>query len=175
MYKEFETERLLIKPTSVGDAEFIYQLMNTPKFLKYIGDRDIKSMEDAANYIRIKMLPQLNHLGYSNYSLIRKSDDSKIGTCGLYDRDGVDGIDIGFVLLPEYEGLGYAYESTNRLKKAAFEEFEFEELNAITSKENISSQRLLEKLGLEMAGTIKLPNEDDELLLYKIQKKGCNN
>lgn len=171
MYQEFETERLLIKPTSVGDAEFIYQLMNTPKFLKYIGDRNIKSIEDAENYIRIKMLPQLNHLGYSNYSLIRKSDDSKIGTCGLYDRDGLDGIDIGFGLLPEYEGLGYAYESANRLKKAAFEEFEFEKLNAITSKENISSQRLLEKLGLEMAGTIKLPNEDEELLLYKIEKK----
>ncbi len=73
--------------------------------------------------------------------------------------------------LPEYEGLGYAYEAANRLKKAAFEEFEIEEIKAITSKENISSQRLLEKLGLEMTGTIKLPNEDDELLLYKIQKK----
>jgi len=171
MYKEFETERLLIKPTSVRDAELIYQLMNTPKFIKYIGDRNIKSIEDAENYIRNKMLPQLNTLGYSNYSLIRKSDDSKIGTCGLYDRDGMEGIDIGFALLPEYEGFGYAYESVNRLKKAAFEEFEIEEIKAITSKENISSQRLLEKLGLEMAGTIKLPNEDEELLLYKIQKK----
>ncbi len=169
-YKEFETERLLIKPTSVEDAEFIYQLMNTAKFIKYVGDRNIKSIEDAENYIRIKMLPQLNDLGYSNYSLIRKSDDSKVGTCGLYDRDGLDGIDIGFGLLPEYEGLGFAYESANRLKKAAFEEFEIEEIKAITSKQNISSQRLLEKLGLEMTGTIKLPNEDEELLLYKIQK-----
>jgi len=171
MYKEFETERLLIKPTSVRDAEFIYQLMNTPKFIKYVGDRKIKSIEEAENYIQLKMLPQLNDLGYSNYSLIRKSDDSKIGTCGLYDRDGMDGIDIGFALLPEYGGLGYAYESANRLKKAAFEEFEIEEIKAITSKENISSQRLLEKLGLEMTGTIKLPNEDDELLLYIIHKK----
>lgn len=170
MYKEFETERVLIKPTSVGDAELIYQLMNTPKFIKYIGDRKIKSIETSENYIRNKMLPQLNDLGYSNYTLIRKSDNSKIGTCGLYDREGMDGIDIGFALLPEYEGLGYAYESANRLKKAAFEEFKIEEIKAITSKENISSQRLLEKLGLEKAGTIKLPNEDDELLLYKIQK-----
>ena len=174
MHKEFETERLLIKPTSVGDAEFIYQLMNTPKFIKYIGDRNIKSIEAAKNYIRNKMLPQLNSLGYSNYSLIRKSDDSKIGTCGLYDREGMDGIDIGFAFLPEYEGQGFAYEATNRLKEAAFEEFEIEEIKAITSKENISSQKLLEKLGLEMAGTIKLPNEEEELLLYKIEKKGLN-
>ncbi|MGB5361094.1 MAG: GNAT family N-acetyltransferase, partial [Eudoraea sp.] len=64
-----------------------------------------------------------------------------------------------------------AYESANRLRKAAFEEFEIDEIKAITSKENISSQRLLEKLGLEMTGTIKLPNEDDELLLYTLHKK----
>jgi RimJ/RimL family protein N-acetyltransferase len=145
--------------------------MNTPKFIKNVGDRNIKSIEAADEYIRNKMLPQLNDLGYSNYSLIRKSDNSKIGTCGLYDREGMDGIDIGFALLPEYEGLGFAYESANRIKKAAFEEFEIEEIKAITSKENISSQRLIEKLGLEKAGTIKLPNEDEELLLYKIHKK----
>ncbi len=91
------------------------------------------------------MLPQLNTLGYSSYSIITKTDGSKIGTCGLYNRDGVDGIDIGFGLLPQYEGLGYAYESAHRLLNAAFEEFEIEEVKNITSKENISSQRLLEK------------------------------
>lgn len=171
MYKEFETERLIIRPTLEQDAELIYHLMNTPKFIEYVGDRKINSIEDAEKYIRIKMLPQLLNLGYSCYSLIRKSDNLKIGTCGLYDRDGIDGIDIGFGLLPEYEGLGYAYESATRLKKAAFEEFELEEIKAITSKENISSQRLLEKLGLEKVGTTKLPNEEDELLLYRIQKK----
>lgn len=174
MYKEFETERLLIKPTSEGDAEFIYQLINTPKFIKYIGDRDIKSIESANDYIKTKMLPQLKRLGYSNYTIFRKSDHIKIGTCGLYDREGIAGIDLGFAFLPGYEGKGYAFESANRLKQAAFEEFEIKEIKAITSKENISSQRLLDKLGLEMTGTIILPNEDEELLLYKIQKTGCS-
>jgi len=174
MYKEFETDRLLIRPTLERDAEFIYKLMNTPKFIKYIGDRDIKSVVSAKDYIKTKMLPQLKRLGYSNYTIFQETDNTKIGTCGLYDREGLDGIDIGFAFLPEYEGKGYAYESANRLKKAAFEEFEIEEIKAITSKENISSQRLLEKLGLEMADIIKLPNEDDELLLYKIQKNSLH-
>jgi len=166
MPREFESERLLIRPTLEEDAELIYQLMNTPKFIKFVGDRQINSIRDAEKYIQIKMLPQLNTLGYSSYSLITKADGSKIGTCGLYNRAGIDGIDIGFGLLPQYEGLGYAYESSHRLLKAAFEEFEIEEIKAITSKENISSQRLLEKLGLEMTGTTKLPNEDHEILLY---------
>ena len=140
--------------------------MNTPKFIKFVGDRAINSIQDAEKYIQTKMLPQLNTLGYSSYSIITKADGVKIGTCGLYNRDGVDGIDIGFGLLPQYEGLGYAYEAAHRLMKAAFEAFEIKEIKAITSKENLSSQRLLEKLGLEKLGTTKLPNEDHEILLY---------
>ena len=170
MYKEFETERVRIKPTSEGDAEFIYELMNTPKFIQYIGDREIKSIVSAKDYIKTKMLPQLHRLGYSNYTIFQKSDNIKIGTCGLYDREGLVGIDIGFAFLPQYEGRGFAFEAVNRLKEAAFEEFEIEEIKAITSKENVSSQRLLEKLGLKMVDVITLPNDDEELLLFKIHK-----
>lgn len=171
MPRAFESERLWIRPTSEQDAELIYQLMNTPKFIRYVGDRGIKSIEDAEKYIQMNMLPQLNTLGYSSYSLITKDVGAKIGTCGLYNREGVDGVDIGFGLLPQYEGVGYAYESAHSVLTAAFEEFELEEISAITSKENISSQRLLEKLGLEMVGTTTLPNEEDEILLYKKRKK----
>ncbi|CAL2090587.1 GNAT family N-acetyltransferase [Tenacibaculum sp. 190524A02b] len=171
MHKEFESERLLIRPTSEQDAELIYKLMNTPKFIKYVGDRNLNSIEDAKKYITNKMLPQLNTHGYSNYSLITKSDGTKVGSCGLYDRDGLDGIDIGFGLLPEYEGLGYAYEAASKLMNAAIEEFKIEEIQGITSKENIASQRLLEKLGLKVVGTTTLPNDNEELLLYKFNSK----
>ena len=170
MHKEFQTERLLIRPTLEPDAELIYQLMNTPKFIKYVGDRAIDSIGAAENYIRTKMLPQLQLLGYSNYTLILKSDGQKIGTCGLYNREAIDGIDIGFALLPQFESLGYAYEASLRLLNAAFEEFDINEIKGITTKDNYASQRLLEKLGLKLNGTTELPNDDEELLLYKIVK-----
>ena len=165
-YKSFQSERLIIIPTLEQDAELIYQLMNSPKFIKYVGDRQLYSLEDAQKYIQDKMLPQLHSLGYSNYSLINKKNGAKIGICGLYDREGLDGIDIGFGILPEYEGLGYAFESSSRIIKAGFEELEIQDIKAITNKENISSQRLLFKL----KGTIMLPNENDELLLYNFKK-----
>ncbi|WP_215226856.1 GNAT family N-acetyltransferase [Echinicola shivajiensis] len=166
MFKKFETERLLIHPTSEDDAELIYQVMNTPKLLKYVGDRGIHSVMDAEKYIRRSMLPQLKTLGFSCYSLIKKMDGAKVGTCGLYDRPGIEGIDIGFGLLPQYEGLGFAFEAAQRLMKAAFEDFELTEVKGITAKENTSSQRLLVKLGMDMVGTTKLPNELDEVFLY---------
>ena len=168
-YKSFETERLIIRPTSESDSEFIFELLNTPKWLKYIGDRDIKTVEDAKDYIKKKMTPQLERLGYSNYTLIRKQDNQKIGTCGLYDREGLDGIDIGFAFLPEYEKKGFAFESSNKLKEVAFSEFDIKIISAITTKDNVSSQKLLEKLGLKFIKTTKIPNDDEELLLYKIE------
>ena len=103
-FKTFETERLFIKPTSQEDAEFIFELLNTPKWIENIGDRNIKSVEMAKDYIASKMHPQLERLGYGNYTLIRKIDGVKIGSCGLYDREGLEGINIGFAFLPEYEG-----------------------------------------------------------------------
>ena len=93
------------------------------------------------------MLAQLYLMGYSSYTLINKSNGDKIGICGHYNRAGVDGIDIGFGILPHFERLGYAFESSSRLIKGAFEELEIEEIKAIANQDNISSKNLLKKLG----------------------------
>lgn len=168
--KEFETDRLIIRPTSIADAKFIFELMNTPKWIENIGNRNITSVESAKDYISIRMLPQFRRLGYGNYTIIRKSDHTKIGTCGLYDRAGMEGIDIGFALFHDYERMGYAFEAVDTLKNIAFNVFGLNFINAITTKNNIASQKLLEKLGLKLSGTTTLPNEDEELLLYSIEK-----
>lgn len=166
----FETERLLLRPTIEADAEFVYRLMNTPKWLQYIGDRNIRSVEDARNYINARMLPQLQRLGYSNYTVIRKWDVQKIGSCGLYDREGVEGIDIGFAFFPEFERLGYGFEAASRLKQAAFDDFGLDRLSAITNKDNTASRKLLEKLGLKRAGSITLPGSQEAIYLYLLER-----
>ena len=73
--------------------------------MKYVGDRKINSIQDAKEYIQNMMLPQLYSVGYSNYSIIIKKNEKKIGICGLYHRESIDGVDLGFGLLPEYEGF----------------------------------------------------------------------
>jgi DNA-3-methyladenine glycosylase I len=165
--KPFLTKRLIIRPTTISDSPFIFELLNTPKWIKNIGDRNINSIKDAEVYIKTKMLPQLKKLGYSTYTVIRKSDGIKAGTCGLYDREGVDGIDIGFAFLPQFEKKGYAFESVGKLKELAIHDFKIPQISAITIKENKASQNLLEKLGLKFEKTVNLPNDDAELLLYK--------
>lgn len=167
-YKSFETERLTLKPTAEEDAPFMFELLNTPNWIKNIGDRNVKSVEDAKVYIKTKIQPQLERLGYANYTIIRKSDDVKLGICGLYDREGLEGIDIGFALLPEHENQGYAFESANEIKRAGVEDFNIPQLRAITTEDNVSSQKLLEKLGLKFRSKVLLPNDNKELLLYEL-------
>jgi len=164
----YETERLIIRPTTVEDAAFVYEVMNTKGWLEFIGDRGIKTEEDAKNYILEKMRPQQERLGFSNNTVIRKSDGAKIGSCGLYDRGGLEGVDIGFAFLPEYFGKGYASESAMKVKEFALKEFGLTQINAITTPANINSQKLLEKLGLQFVKMIRLPNDDAELMFYQL-------
>lgn len=168
-YKSFETERLILKPASVDDAAFILKILNMPKFLKFVGDRKVRTLEQAKNYIAERMLPQLEKLGYGNYIVIQKSDNTKAGCCGLYKRDGLDIVDIGFAYLPEYEGKGFGFEAANALKKAAKNDFNIKEICAITAQQNKASQKLLEKLGLQFQKMVVLPNETEELRYYYLQ------
>jgi RimJ/RimL family protein N-acetyltransferase len=165
--KSFETDRLFLKPTSKEDAPFILELYNTEKWLKYIGDRNIRSIQDAENFISTKITPHFKRLGFGAYTLIRKSDGLKIGTCGLYDREGLEGVDIGFAFLPAYEKMGYGYESASKVLEVSKTEFNIQQICAITVKENIDSQNLLKKLGLEFVKMIKIPNDEVALMLFK--------
>lgn len=173
-YKTFSTERLFLRPTNLQDADFILALVNTPKWIQHIGDRKVYTLEDAKNYIQTKMLPQLEQLGYGNYTIIRKSDGVKLGSCGLYDREGLEINDIGFALLPNYEGQGYAYEAARMLMSGAQQDFGVQAISAITTEENISSQKLIEKLGLKFLKIIHLPTDPVPLMYYEIKFNNSN-
>ncbi len=166
--KKYKTERLYFRPTQIEDAAFILELLNTPQWIANIGDRNVKTNEGAEDYIVRKMLPQLKKLGYSNNTVIRKSDNKKIGSCGLYKRDGLENVDLGFAFLPEYQKKGYAFESSEKLIEIAFSELNITILNAITTKENIASQNLLVKLGFYFSKNIKIPNDAETLMLYEL-------
>ncbi|MFT5647537.1 MAG: ribosomal-protein-alanine N-acetyltransferase [Aureispira sp.] len=166
--KIHETERLVLSPTSIEDAAFVLALLNSPKWIQNIGDRKVHSLEDAKDYIRTKMLPQVQTLGFGNYTLIRKTDGAKIGSVGLYSRDGIEGVDIGFAMFSEFEGKGYAFEASNKLMELAKGEFQLSKVSGITLETNKGSQRLLEKLGLKFSKMIQIPNDPEELMLYEL-------
>lgn len=167
-YKSYETERLLLRPVVASDASFVLELLNMPKWHKYIGDRGVRTLEDAEKYIAERMTPQLERLGFGNFAVLRKSDGVIMGCCGLYDREGLEGVDIGFSFLPDYERKGYAYEGASRLMELARGEWNLSKVSGITIEANTSSRRLLEKLGLKFQKFIRLENDPEELMLYEV-------
>lgn len=141
-----QTDRLILRPITAEDAGFLYQLMNTPKWHQLIGDRGIHSESNALRYINERMNSDLAIKGFVNHVMWERETDIPVGTCSLHDREGVEGVDIGYALLPAYEGKGYAYEGAEAMVQLAFERHHLTRVSAITNDQNTRSCRVLEKL-----------------------------
>ena len=165
--KTFETERLILKPAAIEDADFFLELYNMPSFIKYIGDRNLRNRDDAEQYISNRFLPQFEKLGFGNYVVILKETNTKIGAVGIFERDGLDVLDIGFSFFENYEGKGFAYESANKLKEVAAKDFGVKKISAITTQDNLSSQKLIERLGLQFKKYVIFPDDNEELRYYE--------
>lgn len=165
----YETERLIIRPISLEDGEFIFELYNRPKFIQYIGDRHLTNINEAEKYIKNRFLPQFEKLGFGNYLVVTKDENEKIGAVGIFEREGLDIVDIGFSLFEEFEGQGYAYEAAQKVKSIGMDDFGLKKISAITSKDNFSSQKLIGKLGLKFKNYVNLPNEEEELMYYETE------
>jgi ribosomal-protein-alanine N-acetyltransferase len=161
-----ETNRLQLHKMTIEDAPFILELVNTPAWHQYIGDRGIKTIEQAQKYIETSYLESYTNNGFGAYVMIDKNTETKIGTCGLYVRPDLDHPDIGFALLPEFTKKGYAYEATNALMDYAKNNLGIMTILAITIKENSNSIALLEKVGLRKIDTITLKGDKTELFLF---------
>ncbi len=161
------TNRLQLRPVELGDATFFLELMNTPKWLQYIGDRGIKNLEIAKKYIQDTILITTSSQTNTQYVIQLVDNLVPIGICGLYDRAGIEGKDLGFAFLPKYEGYGYATEAAQELLSFGFDVLNLTMISAITTKENKVAQKLLRNVGFVNQGGIILPTDKEELLLYR--------
>lgn len=164
-----ETERLLIRELdSELDASFILELLNSPKFLKYIGDRGVRSVEQARDFIDKSYRASYRSHGYGLYTAEIKSDKTLVGICGFVKRDYFEHADIGFAFLPQYESLGYGFESAAAMLSYGRNTLGFQRVLAITTHDNDVSGKLLTKLGFKLSGNFTSP-KGEELKLFEIQ------
>ncbi len=160
------TQRLTLREAEPSDKQFFYSLLNSPKWIKYIGDRNIKILKDAEDYINDKLINSYKTNGYGLYVYELKESHIPIGISGFIKRDYLDSVDIGFALLPEYERKGYTFEISAAVLKDGKQTLGINKVVAITTKDNIASQELLIKLGFSFKSYINEPETNEELLLY---------
>ena len=145
------------------DAEFVFRLLNTPKFIKYIGDRGVRSADEAAEFIENRYRQSYRDNGFGLYTVELKPDGTQIGICGFVKRDYLEYPDIGFAFLPEFEGNGYGTEAAAATLKFGREKLGLTRILAITSQDNDASVRLLEKLGFTFERLIENGGETVKL------------
>jgi RimJ/RimL family protein N-acetyltransferase len=161
-----KTERLSLRKFTIDDTEFIIELVNSPGWIEFIGDRNIKTVEQAKNYLEngpIKSY-ELNGFGLSLVEL--KNKKTPIGMCGIIKRDNLENPDIGFAFLPDFIGKGYGFEIANATMSYAKEKLNLSIIYAITVSNNKPSINLLEKIGMNFIKPFCLPNDDEELMLF---------
>ena len=163
-----ETERLILRKLCTEDAAFILRLVNEPSWLQFIGDRGVRMIEDARQYILKGPVDSYERLGFGLFAVEVKDGGIAIGICGLLKRDSLDDVDIGFAFLPEFWGKGYAYESASAVLAFATT-LGLNRVVAIVSKENLPSISVLEKVGMRFERMMRLPGEEEDVLLYASQ------
>ena len=161
-----ETARQTLRWLSISDAPFIVELLNDPAWLRFIGDRGVRTIEDARKYILSGPLSMIERHGFGLYLAERKSDGTPMGICGLIKRDSLDDVDIGFAYLPQFCGQGYAFEAAASVMVHGKRAFGLTRIVGITSPDNEGSVKLLEKLGLKYERTLRIPKDADETMLF---------
>jgi RimJ/RimL family protein N-acetyltransferase len=164
--KVLETKRLSLRWLETNDADFILQLVNEPSWLRFIGDKGIRTVEDARNYIEEGPVAMYRRLGFGLYLVELRESGEPIGICGLIKRDALEDVDLGFAFLPAFWGKGYAFESAAAVMDYGRRTFKLSRLLAITSQDNEVSARLLEKLGFHFERLTRLAPDAAEVKVF---------
>jgi RimJ/RimL family protein N-acetyltransferase len=161
-----ETERLVLRHFTAGDAEFIARLVNEPSFLKFIGDRGVRTLDDARAYILNGPVASYERFGFGLNRVELKESGVPIGMCGLLKRDSLEDPDIGYAFLPEFWSRGYAGESAAAVLSLARQTFGLKRLLAVVNADNESSIRLLERIGFRYERMVGLADDEPAVKLF---------
>jgi len=158
--------RLRMERLSLGDAGFMLDLLNQPTFLRFIGDRQVRTLAEAEAYLRDGPLASCAQHGFGLYRRRLKATGAVIGICGLVRRDGLADVDLGFALLPEFCAQGLATEAAAATLAYARDQIGLQRVVAIVTAENAGSIRVLEKIGMRFETTVRLHADSEELRLF---------
>ena len=165
MNSTLQTDRLILRQFELSDSKFIIELVNSPGWIEFIGDRNIKTEEAAVHYRQNGPIKSYKENGFG-LSMVEKKDGTPIGMCGILKRDSLDNPDIGFAFLPEFMGLGYAFEIAKATISYAKDNLKVKTILAITVPANQRSIQLLERIGLRFSRIICTPADNQELMLF---------
>ena len=164
-----ETQRLRLHELADTDTGFIVELLNDADFLRFIGDRGVRSHDDALRYLAEGPRASYAANGFGLWRVERREDGAIVGMCGLLRRETLPHPDIGYAYLPAFRGQGYAVEAGAAVLRRGFETLGLPRILAIVTEANAGSVRVLERLGMSCQGPQQIG--EDTLLVYACGKQ----
>ncbi len=167
------TARLHLRPLTLADAAFIVELLNDPGWLRYIGDRQVRTEHEACAYLRNGPIAAQAEHGFALWAVRRQvdaPDAAPIGICGLIKREGLADVDLGYALLPAYRGQGYAREAAAAWLAWGFDHFGLKRIVAITSVDNVDSGKVLSSIGMRFEKRLRVAGHDEDSNLYAAER-----
>ena len=163
-----ETQRLIIRRFNLDDAEFVVQLLNDEYFIRYIADKNVRSISDAKEYLNNGAISSYRHYGFGLNLVLLKESKVPIGMCGLLKRDELEHPDLGYAFLPDFWGKGYAHEAASSTLKKEIANYSLSVVLAVTLLDNLNSNNLLKKLGFISKGTMTLYDSQNNVYEYRV-------
>jgi ribosomal-protein-alanine N-acetyltransferase len=161
-----ETPRLRLRHLNGEDAAFVLELLNEPDFIRNIGDREVRTLDDARRYIQLGPVASYSQHGFGLFLVELRDCGVPIGICGLLKRDYLADVDVGFALRESFRGKGYAFEAASAVLHLGQQVLGLSRIVAITSPDNHASMSLLRRLGLEFERTIRIPDQSRDTQLF---------
>jgi len=151
----FETERLLLRPLELSDAEAMFAMDNNPIVHKYLWQQPTQTIEETIKVIEyVQRQYAENKIG--RFATILKETGEFIGWTGIkFVNDHVENgntnfYDYGYRLNEKFWNKGYATEATKFWLDYGFKEMKIDKMNAYTHAENGASNRVLSKCGMKL-------------------------
>lgn len=160
------TERVSLRRLDFGDAKFVIELLNEPSFREFIGDKAVRSVEDAHRYLAEGPIASYERHGFGLFMVSLLADETPLGMCGLVVREGFDDPDLGFAFLRRHWSNGYALEAARAVMDYAEKELQLDRVIAMADRDNHASVKLLDKLGFVYDSMVRMPDESEDVCLF---------
>jgi ribosomal-protein-alanine N-acetyltransferase len=161
-----ETERLSLREMSERDAGVVLEILNDTGFVRFVGDRGVRTLESAARYIEERFAESYRRNGFGLWLVETKDGGVPVGICGLLKREELGVVEVGYAFLPPFRSRGYAFEAASGALRYARDVLGLPRLHAVVNPDNAVSIRVLEKLGMKFERAVRLTGEESDINLF---------
>lgn len=161
-----ETERCLVRETTVPDVDVFYEIYAEPGITRYMEPLYADPEEERA-YARDYIEKVYAFYGFGIWTVLEKESGAVIGRAGICYREGYEDPELGFLIGEPWQGKGLATEVCRAVLAYADRELGFKRVLAFVQPDNAASRRVCGKIGMHEEAQVCVQGQDYALYVWE--------